>query len=170
MSNTALLSLLAAMACCLVAQSASAVEAACKPIRDAADKMARTPYHAVSTVDGKPFEKVYTTTHLYIRSDRRWLATAMTPQEVLDAMRESGRTISNCRQLRTETVDGQRTTVYAFRSRYSTAAIQDEEDMIWVGGNGLTLKSVTDVKVNGRMSHAESHITFGNVQPPAGVH
>lgn len=147
---------------------AHADDASCKPVTDASMKMASTPYHEVATVDGKPFEKIYTTTTLSMRiNNGKWLTMPTTPQEVMDAWRETGSSYSDCKLLRTETVDGQRATVYAahLHTRMTSAPIQTMQ--IWIGANGLTLKSVSDGMVNGHNVHAETHETYDNVQAPA---
>ena len=163
------LTVLAASAGGLATQSAHADDASCQPVTDAADKMARTPYHEVSTVDGKPFEKIYTTTTLSMRiNNGKWRTMPMTPQEILDAMREAGAVYSNCSALRTETVDGQRATVYA--AHHVSPGILSQDDQIWIAANGLTLKTVSDVQMKDRKMHAESHVTYDNVQAPDGAH
>lgn len=150
---------------------AHADDASCKPVTDAAAKMARTPYHEVATVDGKPFEKIYTTTTLSTRiNNGKWMTMPMTPQETLDAMRESGSSLSNCKVLRTETVDGQRATVYAVTQSTANGSYKSEGEQIWIGANGLTLKTVSDAQAGGKKVHAETHVTYDHVQPPAGAH
>src|SRR5689334_8791231 len=111
--------------------------------------MARTPYHEVATVDGKPFEKIYTTTTLSTRVSGKWMTVPMTPQEVLEAMQETG-SYSNCRVLRTEVVDGQRATVYAAHRSSPDTSYPTQDDQIWIASNGLTLKTVSDAEAGGR--------------------
>ena len=160
---------LAALAGGAIALPAHADDASCKPVTDAAAKLARTPYHEVSTVDGKPFEKIYTTTTLSMRiNNGKWMTMPMTPQEVLDATRETG-SYSNCKVLRTEVVDGQRTTVYAAHRTSPGTSFPSQDDQIWIAANGLTLKTVSDVLQGGRKVHAESHVAYDNVHAPAGA-
>ena len=156
---------LAASAGNLATLVARADDASCKPVADAAAKMARTPYHEVATVDGKPFEKIYTTTTLSMRVAGKWMTVPMTPQEVLDAMRETG-SFSNCRVLRTEIVDGQRATVYAAHRTSPGTSYPNEDAQIWIAANGLTLKTVTDSLAGAHKAHAESHMTYDNVRAP----
>ena len=149
---------------------AHADDASCKPITDAVAKMARTPYHEVSMVGGKPLEKIYTTTTLSIRAGNgRWMTVPMTPQETLDAMRQSGSSFSNCKVLKTETVDGQRATVYVATQSMAAGSYKSEGEQIWIGTNGLTLKSVSDAQAAGKKIHAETHVTYDNVHAPAGA-
>ena len=148
---------------------AHADDASCKPITDAAARTARTPYHEVSTVDGKPFEKIYTTKTLSMRiNNGKWMTVPMTPQEIVDSMRETG-SYSNCKALRTETMDGQRATVYAAHRLSPGTSFPNEDAQIWIAATGLTLKTVSDAQVQGRKVHAESHVTYDNVHAPAGA-
>ncbi len=161
---------LAALASSLATPAAHADEASCKAVSDATEKLAKTPYHEVSTVDGKPFEKIYTTTTLSMRiNNGKWMTMPMTPQEVLDSTRETG-SYSNCKVLRTETVDGQSTTVYAARRTSPGTSFPNEDDQIWIAASGLTLKTVSDAQKGGRKVHAESRVTYDNVHAPAGAH
>jgi hypothetical protein len=156
---------LLALAGTLAAIPTHADEASCKPVTDAAAKMARTPYHEVATVDGKPFEKIYTTTTLSTRVGGKWMTVPMTPQEVLEAMQETG-SYSGCKVLRTEVVDGQRATVYAAHRSSPDTSYPSQDDQIWIAANGLMLKSVSDAQAGSRRVHAESHVTYDNVQAP----
>ncbi|HJU07846.1 MAG TPA: hypothetical protein VJ727_05120 [Rhodanobacteraceae bacterium] len=161
---------LAALASSLATPPALADDASCKPVTDAVAKLARTPYHEVSTVDGKPLEKIYTTTTLSIRAGNgKWMTVPITPQETLDALRQSGSSFSNCKVLRTETVDGQRATVYAATQSMAAGSYKSEGEQIWIGANGLTLKTVSDAQVAGKQVHAETHVTYDNVRAPAGA-
>ena len=150
---------------------AHADDASCRPVTDAVAKLARAPYHEVSTVGGKPFEKIYTTTTLSMRIDNgKWMTMPMTPQEVLKSMHEAGGSYSNCKALRTEIVDGQRATVYVAHRTSPGTSFPNQDDQIWIAANGLTLKTVSDSQVQGRKVHAESHVTYDNVHAPSGAH
>ncbi|WIG56318.1 MAG: hypothetical protein OJF61_002106 [Rhodanobacteraceae bacterium] len=158
-----------AIAGMLFGSPAHADDASCKPVTDATAKLAKTPYHEVSTVDGKPFEKIHTTTTLSMRiNNGKWMTVPMTPQEVLDATRETG-SYSNCKVLRTEIVDGQRATVYVAHRISPGTSVPSQDDQIWIAANGLTLKTVSDTQMKGRKVHAESHVTYDNVHAPAGA-
>lgn len=154
----------------LVVVPAYADGASCKAVSDAAAKLAMTPYHEVSMVGGKPFEKIYTTTTLSMRiNNGKWMTVPMTPQEVLDSMRETG-SYSNCKVLRAETVDGQRATVYAAHRVSPGTSFPNQDDRIWIAADGRTLKTVSDSQMKGRKVHAESRVTYDDVHVPAGAH
>lgn len=93
----------------------------------------------------------------------------MTPQEVLEAQRDTG-SYTSCRMLRTEIVDGQPATVYAAHRVASGTSFPNVDDQIWIGANGLTLKTVEDSEKGGRKTHAESHVTYNDVRAPGGTH
>ena len=158
----------AALAGGLAALPAHADDASCKPVADAMAKMAGTPYHEVGTTNGKPFEKIYTTTMLYIGSNGHWMKTPATPKDVLDAQRETGSMYSHCKMLRTETIDGQRATIYAAHTQ-TTMPVGSGDAQIWIGANGLVLKTISDQQVAGYKAHAEVHLTYDNVRAPAGA-
>jgi hypothetical protein len=148
---------------------AHADDASCKPVSDAMMKQARTPYHEIATVGGRSFEKICTASTLYIGMNGHWTKTPMTPQDLIDVMRETGVSLSNCRSLRTETVDGQAATVYAAHLQTTTPA-SSSDSQIWIGNaSGLTLKTEADTLEGGRKVHVLTHFVQGNVQPPAGV-
>jgi len=156
----------AALASEFASLPAHADDASCKPVSDAIAKQARTPYHETGTVNGKPFEKIYTTTTLYIGNNGRWLKTPATPKDVLDAQRETGSSLSDCKVMRTETIDGQRATVYAAHTQ-TTMPAGSGDAQIWIGASGLTLKTVSDAQVEGHKAHTDVRLTYDNVQAPA---
>ena len=152
----------------LDALPAHADDASCKPVSDAMLKLARTPYHEMATTGGRSFEKIYTTSALYIGSGGHWMKMPATPKDLLDVTRESGLAYSGCKPLRAETVDGQAATVYAVHYQTTTPAASSDAQ-IWVGANGLPLKAESDGLTGPGKGHTSTHMTYGNVQPPAGV-
>jgi len=151
-----------------VTRPAHADDASCKPVLDAFAKQARTPYHEIAVANGKSFEKIYTTTMLYIGHSGQWLKMPETPQDLIDATRESGVTLSHCKSMRTEMADGQVATVYA---AHFTTPGTSSDSQIWIGNaSGLTLKTESDAQAGPGKGHTSTHITYGNVQAPtAGV-
>lgn len=148
---------------------ARADDASCKPVMDAMTKATKTAYHETTTAGGKPFEKIYTTTALYVGRNGHWVKMPASPQYLMDAMRKSGVTFTECKSLRTETIDGQAATVYAAHERLTSTG-EDDHGQYWIGNiSGLPLKSESDSQHGGHMSHVSTHFTYDNVQPPAGV-
>lgn len=158
-----------ALALCSISIAAHADDASCKPLVDAAVKMARTPYHEVANVDGKAFEKIYTTRSLSIRrNNEAWTTVPVTPQEVLEAQHESAAYV-NCKLLRTDVVDGQRATVYSAQRIATGFSSHHDDAVIWIGANGMVLKTITDTQMRGHKAHSESHVTYNDVHAPAGA-
>lgn len=153
----------------LNAAPARADDASCKPVSDAMMKEAHTPYHETAVAGGKSFEKIYTTTMLYIGHSGQWMKMPETPQDLIDATKESGITLSHCKSLRTEMVDGQAATVYA---AHLTTPGTSSDAQIWIGNaSGLTLKTESDTQTGPGKGHTSTHMRYGNVQAPtAGVH
>jgi hypothetical protein len=106
---------------------------------------------------------------LYIGNNGRWTKTPATPKDVLDAQRETGSSFSDCKVMRTETIDGQRATMYAAHTQ-TTVPAGSGDAQIWIGADGLAVKTVSDTQVQGHKVHVEAHVTYDNVQPPAGAH
>jgi hypothetical protein len=91
------------------------------------------------------------------------------PQDRVEANRTVGASMSKCRQVRIETVDGQPATVYAAHTQ-TTAPAATSEMQIWIGrAKGLPVKVESDVEMSGRKTHVSKHYEYGNVQAPAGV-
>ncbi len=149
----------------LVVTNARADDASCKPVLDAMTKQAGTPYHEFATANGKSFEKVYTTTKLYIGNGGHWLKTPLTPQELIERTRESGLAFSRCAALRTETVDGEATTVYAAHFQ-TTEPVGSNDAQIWIGSSGLPVKTEADAQVGGHKMHTSTRLSYSNVQAP----
>ena len=151
---------------------ARAGDASCKAVMDAMMKQIRTAYRETIAFDGKPAgEKIYTTTDFYYqgKDGGPWIRARMTTQERIDAMHETGATISNCKQLRDEMVDGQSATVYAVHEQ-TTSPAQSFDMQIWIASaSGLALKTEADLERDGRKMHVSTHFGYEHVQPPANV-
>ncbi len=155
------------MAGAAIAPQARADDASCKSVSEAMTKMAGTPYHETAITGGKSFEKIYTTTALYLGSDGHWLKTPATPQTLLHATRESGLVFSDCKALRADSVDGQAATVYAAHYR-TTAPASNSDAQIWIAdASGLPVQTEADGQAEGRKVHTSTHISYSNVQIPA---
>jgi hypothetical protein len=157
-------------ACTVLIAPARAADASCKPVVDATTNAAHTPYHETFTADGRTFEKIYTMTAMYVGSQGRWTKATVSPQDIIDNTRELGLTITDCKSVRTEMVDGQVATVYAAHVRLAADG-GDSPTQFWIAhGNGLPLKSESDNTAAGHPMHVSARFTYDNVQPPAGAH
>lgn len=148
--------------------TAHADDPACKPVLDAQMRQSRTAYRETIAFDGKPTaEKIYTSTAMYLGKGGQWMTVPMTPQERVDALREQGYSLSNCKQLRFEAVDGLPATVYAAHGQ-TTMPVQSFDAEIWIArSSGLILKVESDQQQGGRKTHVTDHFSYDNVQPPA---
>jgi hypothetical protein len=158
------------LAVSLAALPAQADDASCKPVVDAMMAQAKTSYRSSITANGRSGgEEIYTTTAIYRGHGGHWVKIAATPQDRLDANRTVGASMSKCRQVRIETVDGQPATVYAAHAQTASPATTTEMQ-IWIGrSKGLPVKVESDVEMSGRKTHVSKHYEYGNVQAPAGV-
>jgi hypothetical protein len=147
----------------------AADDPSCKTVFDAFMKQNETPFHETITTNGRPFEKIATTTAIYTGHGGHWTSIPATPQDRIEITRETGASMSNCKPLRQETVDGQSATVYAAHMQTkSPPSITDSQ--IWIGASsGLPLQSESDAVGGGRKMHLSNHFTYANVQAPAGV-
>jgi hypothetical protein len=165
------LSLLASALSTLAPTPAHADDASCKVVMDAMMKQIRTAYRETITLEGKPArEFIHTTTAFYYQGkDDHWMKVPMTAQERIDAMHETGATLSNCKQLRQEMVNGQPAIVYAAHEQ-TTLPVQSIDMQIWIAtASGLPLKLESDQEQGGHKVHALTLCTYDNVQPPADV-
>jgi hypothetical protein len=151
----------------LVCAPALASEMSCKPVLDAQRKQAQTAFHETSTSNGAALlEKIFTTKALYLRrGSGHWIKVPTTPQDLIDAMKESGMALSSCHRMREEAVEGQAATVWA--AHLHTGNPVKEMDMqIWISSaTGLPLRTESSQ----RGAHVSTHLAYDNVQPPPGV-
>ena len=150
---------------------ARADDASCKAVMDAMMKQIRTAYRETITIESKPArEFIHTTTAFYYQGkDGHWVKVPMTAQDRIEAMHETGATLSNCKQLRQEMVNGQPAIVYAAHEQ-TTLPAQSIDTQIWIAtASGLPLKTEADQEEGGHKVHCSTLLTYDNVQPPAGV-
>lgn len=149
---------------------AHADDASCKPVTDATVKAAHIAYHEKVVAGGRSYEKIYTTTALYVGSNGHWARMPASPQTLLDAMRESGAVFTACRVMRSDTFDGKPATVYAAHEHLASSG-ENDDSQFWIGSSsGLPLKSESDSQVGGRKLHVSTQFSYDNVQAPAGAH
>ena len=81
-----------------------------------------------------------------------------------------GVTLSECRSLRADVVDGQLATIYAARVRV-TDTDTDNHSQIWISSvSGLPMKSESDTRHGDKTLHVSTRFTYDNVQAPVGAH
>lgn len=152
----------------LATDSAWAQDASCAPVMNAMTKASKTPYHEFATAGEKSFEKIYTTTALYLRVGQGggWRKISDSPQSAL----MDGIMLSECKSLRADVTDGQPATVYAARVRLKDSDT-DNRSQIWIGSvSGLPLKSESDTRHGDKTLHVSTRFTYDNVQAPVGTH
>ena len=151
----------------LACAPAFADDASCGPVLQSQMKQARTAFHETSSSKGAPLlEKIYTTSALYLRRGTgRWTKVPATPQDLIDAMRETGVSLSSCRRVREDAVDGQPAAVWAAH-QHTAAPAQDVDIQIWISdASGLPLRTESDQ----RGTHVSTRLVYENVRPPAGA-
>ncbi len=154
----------------LVAPSAHADDASCKPVAAALLAQAGAAYRASITFNNTSgVEEIYTKTAIYRGHGGHWTTIPATPQQREAANREVGASLSVCQSLREETVDGQAATVYAAHSQTATPASSGDMQLWIAASTGIPLKVDYDVRMSGKVSHVSKHYTYDNVQPPAGA-
>jgi hypothetical protein len=139
----------------------------CKPVRDAQRKQAQTAFHETSTSNGATLlEKIFTTKALFVRrGSGHWIKVPTTPQDLTDAMEETGMALSSCSRMREEAVEGKTAAVWAAHL-HTGNPVQEIDMQIWISSStGLPLRTES----NQRGAHVSTHLAYDNVQPPAGV-
>ena len=149
---------------------AHADDASCRPVAAALLAQAGASYRSSITVDGKDGgEEIYTTTAIYRGKGGHWAKIAATPQERIAANREVGASLSSCRRVREEAVDGKPATVYSAQSR-TTSPASTADMRIWIGASDhLPLRVESTVSLSGRKTQVSKLYAYGAVKPPAGV-
>lgn len=142
----------------------------CKPVIEALVMQAKVSYRGTITARGRAAgEEIYTATAIYRGKDGRWTKIPATPQQRLDANREVGASLSGCKALREETVDGQAATVYAAHSE-TVSPPSNSEMLLWIGKSSrLPLKVDSETRMFGSRLHISKLYRYGEVKPPAGV-
>ncbi|MEO7012897.1 MAG: hypothetical protein ABI127_01210 [Dokdonella sp.] len=170
-----LISMLSAPAVAVAASSKTRavsveLDSSCQPVITAMDKAALRPFHETVSVNDQHYEKIQTTTALYIGSSGRWSLMASSPDPLSNSVSESGLRITGCALIRKEVLDGESATVYS--AQQNLAASSEKSRMeIWIAdSSGLPLKSESDGKHAGRESHVSTRYSFTHVQAPAGAH
>jgi hypothetical protein len=162
--------------CLSVASVAGAqVPPGCGPIFTANDKLAETPYHAVTTTSlaGRPqtSETISIGEATYVLTQGQWTRSPTTPKARLAAEREElGKAKSyTCTLIGDETVDGVAATHY--RTHLQSATSVSDTD-VWIAkATGLPVKRETDLTRGGGTLalHNAQRFDYVNIRVPPGV-
>ena len=144
----------------------------CQPVFDALTKVATTPSHSYTTntaVNGSKTEgeTIFANGQKYIRVRGKWMRIPVTSQDVLDQEKEKEeKGKSTCQLLRSESVNGEATTLYSVHREYEEVT---EDGQMWISrGTGLLLRVEEDFdrKGNKVKEHRSTRFEYGNVKPP----
>lgn len=132
-----------------------------------------TPYHEYITASDHQSEQISIGNTLYVASNGRWQTypqKSQTSQSDADRIvREQGMTLSDCRYLRDEAVDGEAAAIYVAHGQASTLGGIVTDTQYWISkSRGLPLRSESDGEYLGRKVHTSKRTEYGNVQPPEG--
>jgi hypothetical protein len=163
--------------CLTVASVAGAqVPPGCGPIFAANDKLAETPYHAVTTTSlaGRPqtSETVSVGEATYVLTQGQWTRSPTTPKARLAAEREELRKAKSytCTLVGDETVDGVSATHY--RTHLQSATSVSDTDVWIVKATGLPVKRETDLTRGGGTGlalHNAQRFDYASIHVPPGV-
>jgi hypothetical protein len=168
---------LASFFCLTAASMASAqVPPGCGPIFTANDKLAETPYHAVTTTSlaGRPqtSETVSIGEETYVLTQGQWTRSPTTPKARLAAEREELHKAKSytCTLIGDEAVDGVAATHY--RTHLESAASVADTD-VWIAkATGLPMKREMDLTRGGGKGlamHNAQRFDYANIHVPPGV-
>lgn len=160
----------------LAARPASAgVDAACRPVLEALDKLILTPHHQYMTLTvaarpgGKPItaEVIVTGGDMYIQVGGRWRKTGQTAADRKKQQEEAlvNATMS-CRYLRDEAVGAVASAVYSAQTEKDG---KKSESLIWIAkSTGLPARQEIDLEIGGAVgkSHHAVRFEYDNVQAP----
>ena len=148
----------------------------CGPLFTANDKLAETPYHAVTTTSlaGRPqtSETVSVGEATYVLTQGQWTRSPTTPKARLAAEREELRKAKSytCTLIGDETVDGVAATHY--RTQLQSATSVSNTD-VWIAkATGLPLKRETDLTRGGGTGlalHNAQRFDYANIRVPPSV-
>lgn len=150
------------------AQPARADDASCAPLRKIEAEMMHTTYRQTTQVTGQPSHDIIATpTAIYIKTPAGWSSAGASPAMRKRLSHMFGVSLTNCRRLRTERVDGQAAEVYAVTS-HDNAGDQGTEAQLWLAkSNDLPLKVEADVRMSGTTRHVSTRYEYENVHVPA---
>lgn len=163
---------------CLTAASVAGAQVppGCGPIFTANDKLAETPYHAVTTTSlaGRPqtSETISIGEATYVLTQGQWTRNPTTPKARLAAEREELRkaTSYTCALIGDETVDGVAAAHYHTRAQ-SAVSVADTD--VWIAkATGLPVKRESELTRGGGKGlavHNAQRFDYANIRVPPGV-
>ncbi len=157
------------------AAGVQALDAVCKLVLDANDKLLTTPFHMYMTnanpriQDGKPVssEMVFAGGERYILFNGKWTSSPLSTDDLkaLELRNRANARNRSCQYVRDELVNGENAALY---NAHSESEHGKDDSQIWISkSKGLILKQETilDTGANGK-SHLSVRYEYGNVQAP----
>ncbi len=149
--------------------TAGQIDNSCRMVVAALDKAAQTPFHETVSASGKHYEKIQTSTTLYLGSNGNWRVLSSSPKQLSTSASESGLTLKGCAAVRKESIDGESATVYSMQESMQ-GSDENYHGEIWIDdSSALPLKSETNGTHEGRKSHISTHYTYTDVRAPTGA-
>ncbi len=168
-------SVLALFAVSLSWSAAANAQSSCQPVFDALTKLVTTPSHGYTTSTaafqdhGQPreSENIYVDGKVFIRVKGQWMASKITPAEILEQEKENRQNgKASCQAVRSDSVNGEAATVYSIHSETEDAK---GDGQLWISkSTGRLLREEQDTDVGGAVgkSHRSSHYEYNNVRAP----
>jgi hypothetical protein len=167
----------------------AADDASCKALETAILANIKAPYHSYTTIkfayaammtvahrnmnlpEEQKSETIFTGNAVFIRLlPRKWQAMPGTLAQFQDSVKASVTGLKNCKSFPDEKVDGVDAKVYQGDAAPQNRLVQTK---VWVGPQGVPLKSETDIEVGhtpgGDMvhQHLSTRYEHGNIQAPS---
>jgi hypothetical protein len=153
----------------LIGATPLAAQSGCQPVLDAMNKIYTTPSHLFNTMDGtRKDELIYAGGAVYDNLHGKWGRSRLTLQQLMQ-LEEKNRqnSVTTCRYLRDEPVNGELAAVYSTHAERSDLNIKSD-GQFWISkAKGLPLRHEEDVDAgNGIKNHHSTRYEYANVQPP----
>lgn len=148
----------------------AADDASCAPMRRAQTAITQTSFQETVTVGSHPPRQIIVTpTTIYLQTPDGWISAAANAATRTRFVHMLGNSLTNCRRLRSEQVDGQTADVYTVDSR--SASGKDNVITVWLSrSNHLPVRSESDVgSESGGTRHVSVHLRYDDVQAPGGA-
>lgn len=126
------------------------VDAACKPVLDAnAAKVAAPAFHDRKQLDGMTLEMIKVGEQLYVKQGSRWRQMSNAAGQTLggfDAgLADGSVSLTDCRKLGRETVEGRSLTVYQYTTTvHGAGELGKGSGKLWIGDDGRPYRDSTE--------------------------